>query len=61
MDLEKNTSLMAPGALAHRLQRHSAAPPEKTKNGHQGAPKWPTWSESGLSEGFWAFPSSFAI
>ena len=34
-----NTSVAAPGALAHRMQRRTAC---KTQNGHQGAPKWPT-------------------
>ena len=34
-----NTSLAAPGALAHRLQRRTAC---KTQNGHQEAPKWST-------------------
>ena len=32
------TSLAAKGALAHRMQRHTAC---KIKNSHQGAPKWP--------------------
>ena len=36
-----NTSLAAPGALAHRLQRRTAF---KIPNGRQGAPKWPTGS-----------------
>ena len=36
-----NTSLVAPGALAHRLQRHTAC---KIQYGCQGAPKWPTGS-----------------
>ena len=35
----QNTSLAAPGALAHRLQRHTAC---KIQNGRQGARKWPT-------------------
>ena len=33
----KNTSLAAPGALTHRLQRRTAC---KIQNGRQGAPKW---------------------
>ena len=41
---EKNTSLAAPGSLAHRLQRRTAC---KIQNGHQGAPKWPTGSGKG--------------
>ena len=40
-----NTSLSAPGALAHSLQRRTAC---KTKNGHQGAPKLPTGSGKGV-------------
>ena len=36
-----NTSLAAPGALAHRLQRRTAC---KIQNGRQWAPKWPTGS-----------------
>ena len=39
--LNRNTSLAAQGALAHRLQRHTAC---KIKNGRQGAPKWHTGS-----------------
>ena len=39
-----NTSLAAPGALAHRLQRRTAC---KIQNGCQGAPKWPTGSGKG--------------
>ena len=34
---DQNTSLAAPGALAHRLQRRTAC---KIQNGRQGAPKW---------------------
>ena len=34
---EENTSLAAKGALANRLQRHTAC---KIQNGRQGAPKW---------------------
>ena len=36
-----NTSLVAKGVLAHRLQRRTAC---KIQNGRQGAPKWPTGS-----------------
>ena len=38
---EKNTSLAAKGALAHRIQRRTAC---KIQYGPQGAPKWPTGS-----------------
>ena len=37
-----NTSLAAPGALAHRLQCCTAC---KIQNGRQGAPKWLTGFE----------------
>ena len=37
----KNTSLAAPGALAHRLQSRTIF---QIQNGHQGAPKWQTGS-----------------
>ena len=37
----QNTSLVAKGALAHRLQRLTAC---KIQNGRQGAPKWLTGS-----------------
>ena len=39
--IKMNTSLAAPRALAHRLQRRTAC---KIQNGRQGAPKWPTGS-----------------
>ena len=45
---EKNTSLAAKGAIAHRLQCRTAC---KIQNGRQGAPKW---------LGFWAFQATFA-
>ena len=45
----KNTSLAAPGALAHRLQRRNAF---KIKNGRQWAPKWPTGSGKGRTPWF---------
>ena len=41
-----NTSLVAKGALAHRLQCRTAC---KTQNGHQGGPKWPVGSGKGFS------------
>ena len=34
----ENTSLAAPGALAHRLQHRTV---RKFQNAHQGAQKWP--------------------
>ena len=37
MEFDANTGLAAKGALAHRLQRHTAC---KNQNGRQGAPKW---------------------
>ena len=49
-----NTSLAAKGALAHRLQRHTAynaAPPAKSKM----AARVPQNGQQGLSPGFWAF------
>ena len=52
-----NTSLAAKGALAQRLQRRTAC---KTQHGHQGAPKWPTGLERGLTLDFWVLPSTFA-
>ena len=36
---DDNTSLAAPGALAHRLQRRTAC---KIQHGRQEAPKWTT-------------------
>ena len=39
--IKKNTSLVAKGALAYRLQRRTAC---KIQNGRQGAPKWTTGS-----------------
>ena len=41
MTHQYNTSLAAPGALAHRLQCHTAC---KFQIGRQGAPKWQTGS-----------------
>merc|ERR1712215_253428 len=54
--VEYNTSLAAPGALAHRLQRRTAC---KTQNGHQGAPKWPTGSEKGSNPRLLGISSHF--
>ena len=42
VEISKNISLAAKGALAHRLQRRTAY---KIQNGLQGAPKW--WMGSG--------------
>ena len=66
-----NSSLAAPGSLAHRLHRRTAsnaAPPAtphrhtacKIQNGRQGAPKWRTGLERCLPLGFWAFQATFA-
>ena len=52
-----NTSLVAPGALAHRLQCRTAW---KFQNGRQGAPKWPTVPGKVLPLGFWALQTIFA-
>ena len=52
-DMLKNTSLAAPGALAHRLQRRTAC---KIQNGRQGAPKWPTGSGKGSNPKFLGAP-----
>ena len=41
---KNNTSLAAPGALAHCLQRRTAC---KIQNGRQGPPIWPTVSGKG--------------
>ena len=49
---EKNTSLTAPGALAHRLQRLTDC---KIQNGRQWAPKWPTGSRKVSTSRFLAF------
>ena len=45
-----NTSLAAPGALAHRLQRRTAC---------QWAPKWPTGSGKVSTPRFWGAPVNF--
>ena len=51
-----NTSLAAPGALAHRLQRRSAC---KIQNGHQWAPKWLTGSGKVSTPRFLGILSNF--
>ena len=50
LNFEKNTSLAAPGALAHRLQRRTAC---------QWAPKWPTGSGKVSTPRFWGAPVNF--
>ena len=52
----KNTSLAAPGALAHRLQCRTAC---KIQNGRQGAPKWPTGSGKGSNPRLLGAPVNF--
>ena len=52
----KNTSLAAPGALAHQLQRRTTC---KIQNGRQGAPKWPTGSGKGSNPRLLAISSHF--
>ena len=47
---DQNTSLAAPGALAHRLQRRTAC---------QWAPKWPTGSGKGSNPRLLAAPVNF--
>ena len=51
-----NTSLAAPGALAHCLQRRTAC---KIQNGCQWAPKWPTGSGQVSTSRFWGILSIF--
>ena len=53
----QNTSLAAPGALAHRLQRRNAC---KIQNGRQGPPNWRTRSGKGFILGYWALLTTFA-
>ena len=48
-----NTSLAAPGALTHRLQRC------KIRNGCQWAPKWLTWSGNVSNPRFLGITSNF--
>ena len=52
----RNTSLAAPGALAHRLQRCTAC---KIQNGRQGAHKWPPGSGRGSNPRLLAISSHF--
>ena len=69
-NLSRNTSLAAPGALAHPLQGRSARNTSSPDFGRRG-PKigqtldyWPQNGrlglESGPPKGFWGLPSSFA-
>ena len=51
-----HTSLAAPGALAHRLQRRAAC---KIQNGRQWPPKWPTGSGKGSNPRLLAILSNF--
>ena len=51
-----NTSLAAPGALAHRLQRRNAC---KIQYGRQGAHKWPTGSGKMSTSRFMGVLSNF--
>ena len=53
----KNTSLAATGALAHRLQRRT---PAKSKMAARGPQNGRGGLERCLLLGFWAFPSTFA-
>ena len=52
----RNTSLAAPGALAHLLQRRNAC---KIQNVRQGAPKWPTLSGKGFNAELLGIPNNF--
>ena len=52
----KNTSLAAKGALANRLQRHTAY---KIQNGRQGAPKWQRGSGKVSTPRFLGVPVNF--
>ena len=53
-----NASLVAKGALAHRLQRRTAC---KIHNGRQGAPKWPTGSGKVSTPRFLGILSNFRL
>ena len=53
---QENTSLAAPGALAHRLQRRTAC---KIQNGRQGAPKWQRGSRKVSNPRFLGVPVNF--
>ena len=57
LKLKQNTSLAAPGALAHRLQRRTAC---NIQNGHQGAQNDRRGLERVPILGYWALPSTFA-
>ena len=54
--INKNTSLAAPGALVHRLQRRTD---RKIQNGRQGAPKWPMGSGNVSPPMFLGAPTNF--
>ena len=56
MILTVNTSLVAKGALANRLQRGTAC---KIQNGRQGAQKWTTGSGKGSPPRFLGAPINF--
>ena len=61
--LMMNTSLEVPGALAHRLQRHTAcnaALPEKSKTAARGPQNGWRGLVRCLPLGFWVLPSTFA-
>ena len=51
-----NTSLAAPGALAHRLQRRTAY---KIQNGLQGPQNGQRGLERGLTVGYWPLQTTF--
>ena len=55
-NVDIDTSLAAPGALAHRLQRRTAC---KIQNGRQWAPKWPTGSGKVYTPRFLGILSNF--
>ena len=58
LETSKNTSLAAKGALAHRLQRHTACnptPPSKFKMAAKGPQSGRRGLERCLSPGFWPF------
>ena len=56
VEIQRNTSLAAKGALAHRLQRRTAC---KIQNGRQGAPKCPTGSGKVSTPRFLGVPVNF--
>ena len=55
-DKNRNTSIVAKGALAHRLQCRTAC---KIQNGRQGAPKWLTGSGKVSTPRFLGILSNF--